>query len=131
MEACVVAELIVGVTAIGRVAHRRHFGVELGQRLLVDQRRRRPTGEFLEGGAYRVHLAQFGSRHEPHTDPTVGLALDETHRLELTQCLTNRRLADAQLLGEPVLDDAIAGPIDPVQDALQHQLTNLPTEASS
>jgi hypothetical protein len=77
-------------------------------------RRRQPVarelcGEALEGGAHHERLEELCTGQRPDLDTALAGERDEPERRELTERLTNRRTADAELLGELLLPKQIAG----------------------
>jgi hypothetical protein len=107
-------------------------GVDLGfQRVeggVGDLGRGGAPGHLFQRRPHRVHLAHLLLGDGADAHPAVGLALDEAHRLQVAQRLPDRRLAHPVLLHEVALDDALAGRVVAVEDALEDPLAELLTQ---
>ncbi len=122
VEPGIVDELFVDLSGFGGAAHRLKLVGKSREDLVGHPDRGFAPGHFLERGSHRVDLAQFLARHGADPGADVWLALDKSHALEVAQRLPDRRLAGAEFLGELALDDAGAGRVGPVEDALDDAL---------
>jgi hypothetical protein len=127
VEAGVVDEQAVLVVLHGGVDHVLHLDLEQSQGLVAHLGGGELTGELVEGGPDGVGLGELLLRHRPDPGPAVGLGLDEPHGLEVSEGLAHGRLADSELLHQLQLDDAVAGLVGALEDALDDELLDLLT----
>jgi hypothetical protein len=90
-----------------------------------EPRGRELGGELLERGAHRVALGDLVGAQRPHASAAERLGFHEPQDLELAQRLSHRALADAELLGDPQLDEALTRVVVALEDALHEQVLDL------
>src|SRR4029453_11480249 len=81
--------------------------------------------DLFQGRAYRVDLAELLGGDLTDPGAAVGPGLHEAQRLQLAQRLTDGSLAGPELDGDLALDDAVAGTVGAVEDALDEAILDL------
>ena len=106
-------------------AHRREQTFELLQRRRVDARRRVPRRETLEDRADRIELHELLDRNLADDRAAKRRAHHEAEQIEIAQRLADRRLTDAELLGDAHLDNALAWRQAAVENVFDQLVANL------
>ena len=114
----------VRVVRAHRLAHRLELDLERGH-VALELLRREPRGELLERGANRVDLDQLLLVDHAHARAAKRLRLDEPQQLEVAQRLAHGRLARAELLRDPRLDEPLARLELAARDPLQQDVLHL------
>ena len=114
--------LRVRVAGPGGGEHRRVAVVELVQLRVGHRRARQLGGERLQRRAHRERLDELVGAERAHAAAPVRLVAHAADVLEVAQRLAHGRLRDAQLLGDPRLDEPRAGGVLARHDALQHHV---------
>ena len=107
VEGDVVLDEGMRVAAPHRVAHRLELDLERGD-VTLEVLRRQPGGELLERGAHGVDLDHLLLVEHADAGATERLGLDQSQQLEVAQRLAHGRLARAELLRDPRLDEPLA-----------------------
>jgi hypothetical protein len=115
----------VEVLGLGRLAHGGELVGERGQLLLRHPDRGLSPCDLLQGRAYRVDLAELLGGDLTDPGAAVGPGLHQAHRLQLAQRLTDGSLAGPELDRDLALDDALAGTVGAVEDALDEAILDL------
>src|SRR5262249_17390165 len=111
-------KLCSGVPRLRRREHLLDLGLEGGD-VTVQAPGRLLRGKLLERRADREDLEQILVGDTADTGATERLRLDEIEELEVAESLPNGRLARAQLLCDPRLDQTVARLQLAAQDALE------------
>ena len=127
VERDVVLRERVRVVAAHRLAHRLELLLERGH-VPLEPLGREPGGELLERGAHREDLDHLLLVEHAHARAAEGLRLDEPQELEVAQRLAHGRLARAELLRDPRLDEPLARLELPARDPLQQNVLDLLAE---
>src|SRR5215213_7167513 len=113
------------ISACGGRAHRRKETVELLERRGIDANRRMACRESLEHGTDRVKLNQFLDGNLADDRASKRGADDEPEQVEVAQGFPDRRLADAELLGDTHLHNTLTRRQFAVQDLFDQLVPNL------
>ena len=117
----------VGVAAAHRVAHGLELDLERGD-VTLEVLRRQPGRELLERGAHGVDLDQLLLVEHAHAGAAERLRLDESQQLQVAQRLAHGRLARAELLRDPRLDETLPRLQLATHDPLQQDVLDLLAE---
>jgi hypothetical protein len=93
-------------------------GVEEADLLVRDPFGRQFGGVRLEAGAQAVQVGHVLDRQPAHHGSPVRLAVHEPLGLEAAQGLADRRAGERELLGDALLDQALARSVAPLDDGL-------------
>ena len=93
--------------------------VQLGQ---VDAAAGPARGRALEDAADLVDLADFAGRDAADDGPAIGRQVDDADAGQRDECLADRRVADAEAIGQLLRDQVLPGPQPTVEDVGQQRL---------
>ena len=112
----------VDVDGAPDLAERVGGGDQLAELGLGRPFRRHLDGIGLEADAQAVEVDDLGGRQRAHHGATVAFADDQTLGFEHAQRLAHRRARQAELLGDALLDQPLAGQVAVLDDGGAHLL---------
>jgi hypothetical protein len=101
-----------------RGLHAVQFAPELLKVARRETRRGESDGQALEGFANQEFLVHLGCRKRWDHSPASGIELYQALSFQFAQRLAQRRAADAELLGQAIFENSLAGRERAVQDQL-------------